>query len=230
MKKLTVLALTLTVATAAMAQMPARGKASATVGGKAVSIDFGQAKLGARSLDEMMKGLPADGVWRAGRDQVTTITTEGPITIGGKAVPAGKYSLYVPVGKDGSYSLAVNKHLGRAFEVDLRRRLRGHGERALAGPAGLQTRRSARTKLSAWPSCPARMPLPWIRSRSRSPRKARARLSPSPGATRASPPRSPPRSSTPRFGSTLAGPFEARHFVWARGAREALAEWPPSPS
>ena len=32
--------------------------------------------------------------------------------VGGKAVPAGKYSLYVPVGKDGSYSLAVNKHLG----------------------------------------------------------------------------------------------------------------------
>jgi len=77
-----------------------------------VSIDYGQAKLGTRTLDELMKTLPADGVWRAGRDQVTTITTEGAITIGGKAVPAGKYSLYVPVGKDGSYSLAVNKHLG----------------------------------------------------------------------------------------------------------------------
>ncbi len=112
MKKLTVLALTLMVATLATAQPPARGKAQATVGGKAVSIDYGQAKLGTRSLDELMKALPKDGVWRAGRDQVTTITTEGPITIGGKAVPAGKYSLYVPVGKDGSYSLAVNKHLG----------------------------------------------------------------------------------------------------------------------
>ena len=112
MKKLTVLALTLMVATAAMAQMPARGKASASVGGKAVSIDYGQAKLGTRTLDELMKTLPADGVWRAGRDQVTTITTEGPITIGGKAIPAGKYSLYVPVGKDGVYSLAVNKNLG----------------------------------------------------------------------------------------------------------------------
>ena len=117
MKKLTVLALTLSVATLATAQMPPRGKASATVGGKAVSIDFGQAKLGARSLDELMKGLPADGVWRAGRDQVTTITTEGPITIGGKAIPAGKYSLYVPVGKDGGYSLAVNKHLGVALKT-----------------------------------------------------------------------------------------------------------------
>ena len=51
-------------------------------------------------------------MWRAGKDQVTTLTAEGPITIGGKAVPAGKYSLYVPVGKDGSYSLAVNKNLG----------------------------------------------------------------------------------------------------------------------
>lgn len=112
MKKLTVLALTLMAAAAAIAQPAARGKAQATVGGKAVSIDYGQAKLGTRSLDELMKTLPADGVWRAGKDQVTTITTEGPITIGGKALPAGKYSLYVPVGKDGVYSLAVNKHLG----------------------------------------------------------------------------------------------------------------------
>ncbi len=117
MKRLTVLALTLAVAAPAMAQMPARGKAEAMVGGKAVSIDFGQAKLGARSLDEMMKGLPADGVWRAGRDQVTTLTTAGPITIGGKAIPAGKYSLYVPVGKDGAYSLAVNRDLGVALKT-----------------------------------------------------------------------------------------------------------------
>ena len=112
MKKLSVLALSLLVVSAALAQPPARGKATATVAGKAVTIDYGQAKLGARTLDELMKTLPADGVWRAGRDQVTTITAEGPITIGGKALPAGKYSLYVPVGKDGSYSLAVNKHLG----------------------------------------------------------------------------------------------------------------------
>ena len=112
MKKLSVLALSLLVVSAALAQPPARGKATATVAGKAVTIDYGQAKLGARTLDELMKTLPADGVWRAGRDQVTTITAEGPLTIGGKAIPAGKYSLYVPVGKDGSYSLAVNKHLG----------------------------------------------------------------------------------------------------------------------
>ena len=113
MKKLTVLALTLMVAATAHAQPAPRGKASATVGGKAVSIDYGQAKLGDRKLDDLLKTLPANArEWRAGRDQVTTITTEGPITIGGKPLPAGKYSIYVPVAADGSFSLAVNKHLG----------------------------------------------------------------------------------------------------------------------
>jgi hypothetical protein len=117
MKKLTVLALALAVASPALSQPSARGKAEAVVGGKALSIDYGLAKLGARTLDEMMKGLPADGVWRAGRDQVTTITTTGPVMIGGQAIPAGKYSLYVPVGKDGTYSLAVNRHLGVALKT-----------------------------------------------------------------------------------------------------------------
>ena len=117
MKKLTALALSLCVAGVAHAQPVPRAKAEATVGGKKVSIDYGPAKLGGRPLADLMKTLPADGVWRAGRDQVTTITLEGPVLIGGKAVPAGKYSLYVPIAKDGSYSLAVNKHLGVALKT-----------------------------------------------------------------------------------------------------------------
>ena len=117
MKKITALALMAFAASIASAQTAPRGKAEARIAGKAVTIDYGQAKLGARKLDELMKTLPPDGIWRAGRDQVTTITAEGPITIGGKALPAGKYSLYVPVGKDGSYSLAVNKHLGVALKT-----------------------------------------------------------------------------------------------------------------
>lgn len=101
---------------AAQAPAPSRGKANATVGGKAVSVDYGVANLRGRSLDELMKGLPADRMWRAGRNQVTTITTEGPVMFGDKNVPAGKYSLYVHVGTDGAYSLAVNKNLGVALK------------------------------------------------------------------------------------------------------------------
>jgi hypothetical protein len=117
MKKLTALALTLCVASVASAQPVPRTKAEATIGGKKVTIDYGSAKLNGRPLAELMKQLPADGVWRAGRDQVTTITIEGPILIGGKAIPAGKYSLYVPLAKDGSASLAVNKNLGVALKT-----------------------------------------------------------------------------------------------------------------
>ena len=42
-----------------------------------------------------MAQLPADRVWRAGVDQVTTLTTEADLMVGGKRVPAGKYTLYV---------------------------------------------------------------------------------------------------------------------------------------
>lgn len=105
-------------ASTAFTQAPpaARGKASATIGGKAVTVDYGVAKLGKRTFDELLTQLPQDRMWRAGRNQVTTITTEGPLMVGGKAVPAGKYSLYVHVGGDGKYALAINKNLGVALK------------------------------------------------------------------------------------------------------------------
>jgi len=96
------------------AQAPAeRGKASTTVGDKEVTIDYGRPALKGRSFEEMAKKLPADRMWRAGSGPVTVLTTEGPIAIGGKKVPAGKYSLYVHCPEQGDYSLVVNKDLGQ---------------------------------------------------------------------------------------------------------------------
>src|SRR2546422_806740 len=68
----------------AQAETP-RGTASATVGGKKVTIDYGRPALKGRSIDELLKQLPEDRMWRAGENQVTTLTTEGDITIGGKS-------------------------------------------------------------------------------------------------------------------------------------------------
>jgi hypothetical protein len=82
------------------------------VGGRAVSIDYGRPALKGRSLDELLKQLPADRVWRAGENQVTTLTTEGPLSIGGKAVPAGKYSVYVHAGEGNAWALVLNKDPG----------------------------------------------------------------------------------------------------------------------
>jgi len=51
-------------------------------------------------------------VWRAGVDQATTLSTESDILIGGKKVPAGKYTLYLYAPESGGYELLVNRDLG----------------------------------------------------------------------------------------------------------------------
>jgi hypothetical protein len=89
-----------------------RGAAAATIGGRKVNIDYGRPVLKGRSIAELVKQLPEDRVWRAGENQVTTLTTEGDLQIGGKKLAAGKYSLYVHFGADGSRSLLVNSDLG----------------------------------------------------------------------------------------------------------------------
>jgi hypothetical protein len=89
-----------------------RGTTSAPVGGKNVTIDYGRPALKGRNIDEMLKQLPEDRMWRAGENQVTTLNTEGPITIGGKSIPAGKYSVYVNAPATGDWSIAINSDLG----------------------------------------------------------------------------------------------------------------------
>lgn len=89
-----------------------RGAASATVGGRKVSIDYGRPSLKGRAFAELLKQLPEDRVWRAGENQVTTLTTETAVKVGGKPLAAGRYSLYVHLGSDGSRSLLLNSDPG----------------------------------------------------------------------------------------------------------------------
>jgi hypothetical protein len=102
------------VAALAAAQNP-RGSASTSLDGKKVTVDYGRPALKGRSLDELMKQLPADRMWRAGENQVTTFATEGDLTIGGTKIPAGKYSLYVHAGENGEWRLVLNRDLGVAL-------------------------------------------------------------------------------------------------------------------
>ena len=46
-------------------------------------------------------------VWRAGVDQVTTLTTEGDILVGGKKAPAGKYRVYTHAPEGGAPRLLI---------------------------------------------------------------------------------------------------------------------------
>jgi hypothetical protein len=89
-----------------------RGSATATIGGQSVAIDYGQPELKGRDLGELMKQLPPDRIWRAGVNQVSTLTSGADLMIGGTRVPAGKYSVYVHAGEAGGWSLILNKDLG----------------------------------------------------------------------------------------------------------------------
>jgi len=99
------------------AQTP-RGSASTTVGGKKVAVDYGRPALKGRTIDALLKQLPPEKIWRAGDSEVTTFSTEGDVTVGGKAVRAGRYSVYVHAPESGQWALVLNSDLGQPL-VDI---------------------------------------------------------------------------------------------------------------
>ena len=99
------------VALPALAENP-RGAASGSVAGKKLAVDYGRPALKGRSLDELLKQLPPDRMWRAGENQVTTLSLENDVMIGGKKVPAGKYSVYVHAADPKTWELVLNRDLG----------------------------------------------------------------------------------------------------------------------
>jgi hypothetical protein len=90
-----------------------RGTATATVNGKKITLDYGRPPLNGRALGDLLKQLSEDKVWRAGENQVTTLTSETDLDIGGKKVKAGKYSVYIHLPADGSRNLILNTDLGQ---------------------------------------------------------------------------------------------------------------------
>lgn len=81
-----------------------RGKAEATIKGKMISIDYGRPPLGSHNISE----LPVGGVWRAGMNEATRIQTAADLTVGGTAVKAGTYTLWIKRTGDASWTLAFH--------------------------------------------------------------------------------------------------------------------------
>jgi hypothetical protein len=52
--------------------------------------------------------VPYDQLWRTGANAATTLETTGDLTIGGAAVPAGKYAVFTIPGKD-KWTVILNK-------------------------------------------------------------------------------------------------------------------------
>jgi hypothetical protein len=89
-----------------------RETVTAQLGGKKVAVEYGRPSLRGRAVKDLLAQLPANRVWRAGVDQATTLTTDSDILVGGKRVPAGKYTLYLHAPESGAYELLVNKDPG----------------------------------------------------------------------------------------------------------------------
>ena len=76
---------------------------------KKVIVNYGSpAARGRKVMGEL---VPMDKIWRLGANEATSLTTEIPLLIGGKEVPAGTYSLFVTPGKD-KWVLQINKTTG----------------------------------------------------------------------------------------------------------------------
>ena len=89
---------------------------NATVGGAKITIVYGRPYSKDPKSGEKRKIwgtlVPYGKVWRMGADEATLLTTDKDITIGGTAIAAGTYSLYLWPEEKGA-KLIVNKQTGQ---------------------------------------------------------------------------------------------------------------------
>jgi hypothetical protein len=100
--------------TAAFAQMdknrpsPA-ATATCDLGGKAVKTDYSSPRMKGRKIYGDL--VPFGEVWRTGANEATTFVTSADVVVGGKAVPAGSYTIFT-VPKADKWTLIINKKTG----------------------------------------------------------------------------------------------------------------------
>jgi hypothetical protein len=99
----------LLLACPAFALQANRGSAEATVKGKKVSISYGRPSLKGRDILSM---ITVGRVWRLGSNAATEITSAGDLSINGKTLAAGKYSLWLKKTGDDSWGLEFHPKTG----------------------------------------------------------------------------------------------------------------------
>ncbi len=103
--------------TASFAQMGGGGSkpspaASATCdlgGGKTIKTDYSSPRMKGRKIYGDL--VPFGQVWRTGANEATTFVASADVMVGGKAVPAGSYTIFTVPTAD-KWTLIVNKKTG----------------------------------------------------------------------------------------------------------------------
>jgi hypothetical protein len=91
-----------------------RGRVSQMVDGTTIEVDYGRPQTRGRTVfpDVVKWGE----TWTPGANWSTTITVDGPFHFGGKAVPAGKYSLWTVPGQT-EWTVHLHKNAGLFHEA-----------------------------------------------------------------------------------------------------------------
>jgi hypothetical protein len=111
---LSVFCLLLSTAIFAQAGQPEKASPAAVASGK-----IGKANVTIKYSSPAVKGrtiwgdlVPYNKVWRAGANEATVFETDQPLTIQGKSLPAGKYSLYALPGEN-EWKIMFNSETGQ---------------------------------------------------------------------------------------------------------------------
>lgn len=92
--------------------------ATATMGTTEVEVQYHSPSMKGRDVFGAL--VPYDQVWRTGANEATTLTTSGPLQMGGETVPAGTYSLFTIPSASSEWTIVLNSVAEQwgAFEYD----------------------------------------------------------------------------------------------------------------
>ena len=78
-------------------------------GGKGITIDYSSPRAKGRKIFGAL--VPYGQIWRAGANESTTFVVGSDVTVGGKAVPAGSYTIFTIPAED-KWTLVISKKTG----------------------------------------------------------------------------------------------------------------------
>jgi len=106
---LTILTFVMSIICVAQKPSPAASASCDLGGGKSIKTDYSSPRMKGRKIYGGL--VPYGEVWRTGANEATTFVTSSNVMVGGKAVPAGSYTIFTVPNAD-KWTLIINKKTG----------------------------------------------------------------------------------------------------------------------
>lgn len=88
---------------------PAESASCDLGGGKTIKTDYSSPRMKGRKIFGDL--VPYGEVWRTGANEATTFVTSADVSVGGKEIPAGSYTIFTVPNQD-KWTLIINKKTG----------------------------------------------------------------------------------------------------------------------